>query len=458
MTRELPVRKTLPRNVTNRIWSFLLIWFGQLVSSIGSGLTSFTLGVIVFQRTGSATQFTLVYLFATLPGVLLLPIAGALTDRLDRRRIMIFGNIGAGLSKVVLVILLYTQELQVWHIYLTVIAVTSFNLVMGIAYTVMTTILVPKQHYGRSSGMMQAAQSAAQIIPPVLAGVLLKMIQIQGIILIDVATYLFAIAALLVVRLPQPETTAPQAPAETTESRPVKAPLWREAAYGWTYIRARPGLFGLLIYFAAINFVIGSATVLFTPMVLSFASAEILGTILSISGIGFLLGGILMSIWGGPRSRVHGVLGFGLLFGFCSILAGLRPSPLVIGAGTFGMFFALPVINGCSQAIWQSKTPHDVQGRVFAVRRMIGACTIPLAYLLAGPLADKCFGPLMMSGPLKTTLGPIIGEGRGRGIALMFIVAGILTILAQLGGYLYPRLRRVEDELPDAPEVVFSET
>jgi MFS family permease len=432
---------------------FLLLWLGQLVSGVGSGLTGFSLGVIVFQRTGSATQFTFIFLVATLPSIVLLPFIGTLIDRSDRRRIMIVGNVGAGLSKLVLAWLFYRQRLEVSHIYLLVIAVSTFNLLLNNTYTVLTTLLVPKKHYGRASGMAQAAQSAAQIVPPLLGGLLINTIQLQGIILIDVATYLFAIVTLFIVRLPRPR------PANPNEDPPPKVPLRRGTSYGWTYIRQRRGLFGLLIYFASINFVISSATVLFTPMVLSFASAEVLGKILSVSGVGFLLGSLVMSVWGGPRRRVNGVLGFGVLLGVSSILVGLRPSATFITVGTFGMFFALPIVNGCSQAIWQSKTPRDVLGRVFAVRRMIGSFTIPLAYLLAGPLADRVFEPLMASEPMKRSLGSLIGHGRGRGIALMFIIAGIITILSQIGGYLHPRIRQVEDELPDAPgDMVLSET
>jgi hypothetical protein len=128
----------------------------------------------------------------------------------------------------------------------------------------------------------------------------------------------------------------------------------------------------------------------------------------------------------------------------------LRPSIPLIAIGTFGMFFVLPIVNGCSQAIWQTKTPVEVQGRVFAVRRMIGASTIPLAYLLSGPLADRVFEPLMASGHFSSSVGQFIGVGHGRGIALMFIGAGLLTMLAQVGGYVYPRLRWLEAELPEA--------
>jgi hypothetical protein len=210
-------------------------------------------------------------------------------------------------------------------------------------------------------------------------------------------------------------------------------------------------LLALLIYFAAVNLIVSSVNVLLTPMILRFSTPQVLGTILSVTGLGFLCGSLVMGVWGGPKRRVIGVLSFGMVFGFFSVLIGLRPSVPLIATGTFGMFFALPIVNGSSQAIWQSKTPLNVQGRVFAVRRLIAASTVPIAYLMAGPLADRVFEPLMASAALKRSVGRIIGVGSGRGIALMFIVAGVLTMLAQVFGYLHPRLRQIETELPDAP-------
>jgi MFS family permease len=434
----------------SKLRSFILIWFGQLISGVGSGLTGFTLGVYVYQKTGSATQFTLIFLCGSLPAVIALPLAGTLADRWNLRWTMIIANVGAGLSKLCLVVLLYTIGLKIWHIYLAVIGVSTFGMLLGVPYTVMTSILVPKRHYGRASGMVQTAAAAAQILPPALGGVLISYMEIRNIVLIDVATYLFAILTLLIVRIPARETTATATAAATVDGQAPPVPRRRGALYGWIYIKERPGLLGLLIYFAAVNLVVGSSTVLYTPLVLSFADTAVLGRILSLSGVSFLLGSLLMGVWGGPRKRVYGVFGFGFLFGLCSVLVGLWPSIPLIAIGTFGMFFILPVVNGCSQAIWQSKTPVEVQGRVFAVRRMIGASTLPLAYLLSGPLADKVFEPLMARGEMSRSLGRLIGTGRGRGIALMFIIAGVLTMLAQVGGYLSPRLREVEEELPDA--------
>jgi MFS family permease len=423
--------------------TFLLIWLGQLLSLVGSGLTGFALGVWVFRTTGSVTKFALISLATALPGILFSPIAGALVDRWDRRKAMILSDIGAGVCTLSMALLLMADRLEVWHIYIAMGISSTFSAFQWPAYSAATTLLVPKEHLGRASGMVQTGEAAAQIISPVLAGVLMTAIGVQGVMLIDVATLLFALATLFVVHIPRPAVTA--------EGEAGKGSLLREAAYGWTYIRARPGLFGLLLFFAVINFSNGIIQVLFTPLVLSFTTAQTLGLLLSIGGLGILGGSLLMSVWGGPKRRIYGILSANLLAGLAMYLIGFPPRPWILGTAAFIVLSCTPIANGCSQAIWQVKTTPDVQGRVFATRRMIAWASLPGAYLAAGPLADRVFEPLMAEGgALAGSVGRIIGVGMGRGIALLYIVLGTLSVLAVVAAYSYPRLRRVELELPDA--------
>lgn len=422
--------------------TFLLIWFGQLISLTGSGLTGFALGVWVYQNTGSVTQFALISLFTSLPGIVFSPIAGALVDRWDRKWAMIISDSGAGLCTLSIALLFLVDRLEVWHIYIAMGISSTFSAFQWPAYSAATTLLVPKQHLGRASGMVQISEAVAQIASPVLAGALMGIIQVQGVILIDFVTFLFAVLTLLIARVPRPEITA--------EGKAGQGSLLQEARYGWTYIRARPGLFGLLLFFATTNFATGIVQVLFTPLVLSFTTATILGLLLSVGGIGFLFGSLTMSIWGGPRRRVYGIFASNLLMGTVLFAAGFPPRAWILGMAAFLFFFGLPITNGCSQAIWQSKTAPDVQGRVFAVRRMIAWVSLPLAYLVAGPLADQVFEPLLAEGGLlASSVGQVIGVGVGRGIGLLYIILGLMTLLAGLVAYLYPRLRQVEIELPD---------
>lgn len=422
---------------------FSLIWFGQVVSLTGSGLTGFGLGVWVYLQTGSVTQFALISLFTALPGIIFSPIAGALVDRWDRRWAMILSDTGAGICTLSIVLLMWAGWLQIWHIYVAMFISSMFSAFQWPAYSAATTLLVPKQHLGRASGMVQLAEAVSQIGSPVLAGALMGGIGVQGIILIDFVTFLFAVSTLLVVRFPRPE--------KTSEGSAGKGSLLREAAYGWRYITVRPGLMGLLLFFAATNFATSIISVLFTPLVLNFFTPLMLGTILSVGGLGYLAGSVLMSTWGGPKRRVYGIFMATLLEGLVLFLIGFPPNVLLYCFAAFTFFIASPMIATGSQVIWQTKTAPDIQGRVFAARRMIAWSSLPLAYLLAGPLADKVFEPWMAEGGLlANSVGAVLGVGPGRGIALIFILLGIMLLLVTAVGALYRRLRLVELELPDA--------
>lgn len=388
------------------------------------------------------TQFALISLFTSLPGIVFSPIAGALVDRWDRQRAMIISDTGAGLCTLSIALLLLANRLEVWQIYVAMGISSTFSAFQWPAYSAATTLLVSKENLGRASGMVQIAEAIAQIASPVSGGALMGVIGVQGVILLDFATFLFAVFTLLIIRVPKPEMTA--------EGKAGQGALLREAAYGWKYIHARRGLLGLLLFFAATNFATGIVQVLFTPLVLSFTTAAMLGLLLSIGGLGFLAGSLTMSVWGGPKHRIYGILGANLLMGIVLFAAGFPPRAWILGAAAFLFFFSLPITNGCSQAIWQSKTAPDVQGRVFAVRRMIAWASLPLAYLVAGPLADQVFEPLLAEGgPLASSAGQIIGVGVGRGIGLLYIILGFMILMATLMAYLYPRLCQAENELPD---------
>ncbi|MEH1814613.1 MAG: MFS transporter [Nostoc sp.] len=421
---------------------FTLIWFGQLISVIGSGLTGFALGVWVYQLNGSVTQFTLISLCTTLPGIIISPLAGAIVDRWNRRWVMLASDCGAGLSTLAVALLFFTNHLELWHICIAMTLSSLCNAFQWPAYSTTPTLLVAKQHFGRANGMIEFGDAAAQLISPILGGLLVSSIHLQGVLLIDFVTFVFSIATLLVVRIPQPKPTA--------ASEIVKGSLWQEVAYGWTYIRVRPGLLGLLLLSTVTRFLMASVHILATPLVLAFADPTTLGTVLSIGGSGMVIGSLVMSIWGVQTRRIQVMFSFQMLSGLCILAAGLRRSIPLLTLSAFIYFFCAPLINGCIRTIWQSKVAPDVQGRVFGVERMIGWSSLPLSYLVAGSLSDRIFEPLLtVNGPLAGSIGQIIGVGPGRGIALLFIIIGILVMLNAIVGYLHPRIRFVEDELPN---------
>lgn len=395
----------------------------------------------MYQTTGSVTSYTLVILCAMAPNILLSPVAGALVDRWDRRRAMLLSDTGAGLGTLAIVLLLtYNKGGQLWPILLATATSSAFSAFQWPAYAASTALLVPKEQLGRANGMVQFAQAVGFIASPALAGYLVTRIHVQGVILIDFITFAFAVFTLLLVRIPRPT-----APDEGERS------LIDSISFGLHYLADRPGLMGLLTLFAFSNFLLGLVMALFTPMALSFTDAEVLGIMTSIGTLGMLFGGGLMMIWGGPKRRVYGVLGCMLLEGLALMVSGMRPSVPLVTAAAFGFFFFFPIDGASNDAIWQSKVSPGVQGRVFGMRSTIAMFSMIPAYVLAGPLADGVFEPLVDSeGLLATSIGRIIGTGQGRGIGLMFIAAGILTMLAAVGGFAHPRIRRVENELPDA--------
>jgi MFS family permease len=278
---------------------------------------------------------------------------------------------------------------------------------------------------------------------------------LTGILVLDVGTFFLAIAALLAVHVPQP--------ARTVEGQAGQGNLLQEAAYGFRYIFARRSLLGLLLFFLSLNFTIGMAYPLFAPFILSRTdnSSTSLGAAQSAWAIGAVVGGLLISVWGGFKRRMKSILlGETLTAIFGLILFGLgRDLWAWMAAAALGAIF-MPFTNGASQAIWQAKVAPDVQGRVFSARRMIAWLMQPITPILAGVLADYGAEPAMQSQTgLAATFGWLVGTGPGSGMALQFILAGVAYIATVLIVALFvPLVRDLEDRLPDHDQMEKLET
>jgi len=441
------------QNQPKSMRTFLVIWFGQLISIMGSGLTGFGLTVWIFDQTGDATPLALNALFFSLPRVLLSPIAGSIADRHNRRRIMILTDTGAALVTVLVAALLFSGRLEIWHIYFSTMLSSVLNSFQQPAYQASVTMLVPKKDLVRAGGIQQMGGATLSILTPAIAGALYGLIGLRGVILIDFATFFFAIGALAIVHIPQPERVE-------TAGDGRKSSILKDAGFGWRYLRTRPGLFGLLWYYAAVNFFLNVSGVLTAPLVLSFGTPAEMGIVQMTGGAAMLIGGVIMSTWGGPKEKRIPliILAIGLnASGY--LLYGLRPSTPLIASAAFIVSFFIPISAALSQALWQTKVAPEVQGRVFAIRMMIAYSVIPLANLSAGPLVDRVFEPLMaVDGVLGSSLlGDWIGSGDGRGVGLIFIMSAIFLLVLSLMAFLNPRIRNLESEIPDAvpddPEV-----
>lgn len=423
---------------------FNALWISQMVSMIGSGLTAFALRVWAFERTESVTQFAMITFFYGLPGILLAPVAGVIADRWNRRWVMALSDTGAGIATFLIWLLFAMNQLEVWHIYVAVALISLFDTLQQPAYAATIPILVPKENLGRANGVTQIGPALGRILSPLLGGYLLVAIGLKGVTEIDLTTFLVAIVVLFLIRIPRPKTTE--------EGEKGKGSMRQEIVEGWHYIRKRTGLLNLLFLFMIIDFTQGMIVVLIAPMVLGFADATVLGTVFAISGMGALLGAVAMGVWGGPKRRIHGVLGFSVLRSILLFMGGLQPNAWLVAAASSLYLFFSQIATGSLRTIWQVKVAPDIQGRVFSVRLLIGALFFPLGQLLSGPLADKVFQPLLNAdGALANTIvGQVVGTGTGRGIGLMLIVLGVFNLAAIIYGYLNPHIRLVEDELPDA--------
>jgi len=430
--------------------TFTIIWFGQLVSTLGSGLTGFALGVWIYEQTSSVMLFALnTFIFMGVT-VVVSPFAGALVDRWNRRLVMIFSDAGAGLSSLAVWLLLLSGNLQIWHIFAAGAVNAAFTAFQFPAHSAATTMLVPREHLGRAGGMVQIGQAIAQLVSPAAAGALYLSFGLQAVILIDFATFLFAVATLIAIKIPEPVREHVR-----KEDRPS---IFKEIHFGWRYIADRRGLLYWMIYIASLNLAFGMFSPLMTPLMLELGNAQEVGITSSAVGLGMLVGTLVMSLWGGPKRRFYGVLGGSVWMGLCVIILGSQPSLLIIGISGFLMMLAIPVLNGSSRAMWQTKVPPDIQGRVFSVRRVIGQFTAPISALLAGPLVEKLFEPWMAAdGLLAPSIGRIIGTGPGRGTALAFVFIGVLILVFSLIAGLNPTLRRAELDVPDA-EIAVAET
>jgi DHA3 family macrolide efflux protein-like MFS transporter len=424
--------------------SFLLIWLGRTVSLLGSAFTSFSIGIWVYQDTGSVTRFTATALCAVIPPIVLSPFLGPILDRWDRRWAMIAGDAGSALATLVLCGLFWTDQVRFWHLCVLLAAIGAFCSVQFPAFSASITLLVPKEQLGRANGLVQFGSSLATLVAPLASGALVQTIHIKGIVVIDFFSCCAAAATLLAVRIPKP-------PPGLAERAAPRRSLLADSAFGWSFIRSRPGLLSMLVLFFGFNLTNTMVESLITPLLLSFASPAVLGTVVSGAGIGMVLGGLLVMVWGGPRRRMPAILGFLALQGGMLAVGGMRPNAFLIGLAAFVYLFCTPIISSSSHVIWQSKVPPDIQGRVFAIRQMIATSALPLSYLLVGPLADYVFEPLMAAhGPLAASLGHFLGVGRGRGIGLFLVVLGGVMLLVSIVGFQHSALRDVERDLPDA--------
>ncbi len=364
---------------------FIPIWSAQIFSLLGSGLVQFALVWWITQKTGSAVLLTTATLVGVLPDVLLAPFAGALVDRWNRRKVMIFADAIIALFTLSLAILFALDLVQVWHIFVVIALRSVGGNFHWPAMQASTSLMVPEKHFSRIAGINQAIRGSLNIVAPPLGALLMTLLKFHLVIGIDVLTAMIAITPLLFIRIPQPVRT---------DAGQILTPriLFKDMGEGFRYLKTWKGLLYLLLIAAMLNFLLSPAGTLSPLMVTEYFQKGVweLSLLDSIVGVGVVAGGLLLGVWGGFKSKIvtslSGVIGLGLGV----FLFGIVPSNMfwlaVVAMGLLG--FMNPMANGPLQAIMQSRVPAAMQGRVMGVTSSLCSAMMPLSMIIAAPVAE----------------------------------------------------------------------
>jgi DHA3 family macrolide efflux protein-like MFS transporter len=426
--------------------AFNLLWLSQSLSLLGTGMTRFALLIWAYQVAGTATALAMLGFSITVTYVIASPFAGVFVDRWDRRKVMFFTDLGAGLMTFLLLILYLCGLLQIWHLFLAEAVAGVMEAFQEPAFSASVSLLVPRETYTRANARLGLGKSAARILAPAIAGLMLNAVGLSSVMLADLGTMVLALLSLVIIFIPEPQPSP--------EGQVKEESFGRQLLFGFRYIYRRPGLRGLLFIFFLIHlFATLTYFGVLSPMILARTGGDelALGTVQTVMGLGGIVGGLIVSMRSAIRHKtrvflVSTILSF-LIGDF--LMAVSRSTPAWALAG-FIAEFSIPFIVSPYFAIWQELVPTDVQGKVFATREMVQVSSQPFGYLAAGFLADRVFEPAMRSGGLGNFVGMLVGTGTGAGMSAMFLCTSILGALTGLLGLLTPSIRKVErqsDEL-----------
>lgn len=419
--------------------AFYAIILGQLVSTVGSGMTRFGLGIWVFTETNDAAAYSVLLFFAVLPLGLGSLFAGPFVDRFDRKRVMLIANTVASISTLAVAMLFFADLLAVWHLYVALFINGVANSFILPALDASTPLMLPKDRLERAAGLTQLVQALEAVLAPALAGLLVGAVGLGAIFVADFVTFGASILALIISQVPKPTTSQE---AETT--------LWQEFMFGIRYIQERPAFRYLMGFVSLTMFLLpGIGYALVTPLVLTFSTEEAAGLVVSGFGLGAFAGGIALAFVGGLKRRMNAMLSAMGIAGVAVMLVGWRESELIMAVAFFVIGACLVFMIGLNRVIWQTNAAPEVLGRVFALRVALGVGAQSLGVVIAGPLAEEVFEPLMRAnGALADSVGEVIGTGDGRGMALMFVLLGVSLIIVSVISALLPRVRLLEDRIP----------
>lgn len=405
-------------NDLKEMGSYLLLWFTQMISGLGSAMTAYALVIWSYTQEGSALRTALLMVCSYAPYVICSIFAGVLSDRWDKKKTMLCCDALAALSTLVVLLLLKKDALRIWHLYIVNAVSGLMNTVQQPASEVATTALLPRRFYQKVGGLRYLSSSLNSILTPIITTAVIGLWGIDTVIAIDLISFGVAFAILLLF-IPIPKI----------ESELSQESVLKSAAEGIHWLKQNPGIFHLMLFLAAINLVASMYNAAFPAMMLSKASEATMGIVNSVIGITMLVGSVLASIMKTPKSRVKAI--------WCCLMLSMCTENFFLAFGNsvwiwcFGAalgWIAIPWMNANLDAINRLNIPVDIQGRVFAARNSFQFFTIPVGYFLGGLLVDQVFEPIMAAQGAESILVNQFGTGKGSGAAFLFAVLWLAGI------------------------------
>ncbi|MDY5219819.1 MAG: MFS transporter [Eubacteriales bacterium] len=398
---------------------FLLLWAGELVSSIGGGLTSFGLGVYVFQQTGSAANMALITLLAFLPTLLLSVPAGVLADRYDRRLLMMLGDGCSAIGILWILICMFRGGASLAEICIGVTVSSVFSSLLEPAYRATVTDLLDAEEYSKASGMVSLAGSARYLVSPILAGALLTVSDIRLLLVLDICTFFLTVVCTGVVRR-----------GLATKAAAAKEPFFAALRMGWQAVARKRGVLLLILLASAITCFMGAFQILAEPLILDFADSATLGIGETVCASGMLVSGLYLGAQGIKKGYLKLLCASLAVAGLAMVLFGLRENIYLICAAGFLFFAMLPLANNCLDYLVRTNIADELQGRAWGFIGFLSQLGYVVAYGLAGVLADG--------------LGRQLQLGVGRGAAAVIMASGVLLAIIALTIYPIKAVRALE--------------
>lgn len=399
---------------------FFILWTGQLISKIGSGVSAFAIGIYLFQQTGATSTYSLFLLCAFLPSVFFAPLGGVIADRKDRKLLMVIGDLVSSFGIFFTIVMMLFYPDQQWPFYIGIVVSSLGAGLHSPAFKASVTDLLDVKGYSKASGLIQLAEASRYLVSPIIAAVLLTRFSLPAVLAIDMMTFFFAAITVMLIR--------------GMNKQPLyegeKERFMKDFTDGLKCIRNNEVVFRLIYLTTIVTFLTGILQVLIVPLVLSFADPLALGTIQSIAASGMLLGSLFIGMWN-TSDRQYMILSWSLRgAGFFYLLIGITTNTVWFTVTAFCFFLTLPFVNTSLEVLFRQSISNDMQGRVWSLISLVSQIGMLVALSITGVLADSLLNPLLThDGYLAETVGEIIGTGPVRGSGLIVIVSGVFLSL-----------------------------